>query len=41
MLSAGDKLLDCNIGYTDYLSLPYVNITCTQDMFGETGAPAN
>ena len=41
MLATGDKIVQCITGYTDYLSLPYVNITCTPEMFGETGAPAN
>jgi hypothetical protein len=41
MLQTGDKLVECIIGTTDYLSLPYVNITCTPDMFGDAGAPAN
>lgn len=41
MLQSGDKSVECVTGYTDYLTLPYVNITCTPDMFGDTGASAN
>jgi len=38
MLPNGDKSVNCTTGYTDYLSLPYVNITCSSIMFGSNGA---